>query len=113
MSIFESMFGVEITLLVSLIELLVKDMTMIYPFVAVCLAGFALIQAIVGFVSYKRTGRNKLLLISLAFCVFTVKGIYALISVYTTIRPLGIPELSMLILDFLIVTLLYMSILKE
>jgi len=88
-------------------------MTMMYPFVAVCLAGFAMIQAIVGFVSYRRTGRNKMLLVSLAFCIFSIKGVYALISLYTTFQPLGVPTLPMLVLDLSIVALLYLSILKE
>ncbi len=88
-------------------------MTMIYPFIAVCLAGFALIQASVGMISYRRTGKDKLLLISAAFCLFSIKGIYALISLYTTFQPFGVPTLSMLAVDLSIIALLYISILKE
>ncbi len=88
-------------------------MTMIYSFTAVCLAGFALIQAIVGSVSYRRTGRSRFLLISIAFMVFGVKGIYALISFYTSFQPLGVLDLPILILDLFIIILLYLSIIKE
>ncbi len=86
---------------------------MIYTLVAVCLAGFACIQALVGLISYRRTGKRKLLLISLAFLIFTFKGIYAILSAFAVIDLTVQPELYMLVVDLIIVILLYLSIVKE
>jgi len=86
---------------------------MIYTLVAVCLAGFACIQALVGLMSYRRTGKRKLLLISLAFIIFTIKGIYATLSAFALIDFGVEPDLYMLLVDLIIVILLYLSIIKE
>ncbi len=88
-------------------------MDMIYTLVSVCLAGLAILQAAVGFSSYRRSGSNKLLLIALTFVIFAVIGVYALVSRLLSIAPLGEPDIFMLSLDLLIVILLYLAILRK
>ncbi|MFW6141032.1 MAG: hypothetical protein ACOC53_00555 [Candidatus Saliniplasma sp.] len=88
-------------------------MGIIYSFLAICVAGFSLLQATVGLISFKRVGKNKLLFISTAFLVFGIKGIYALLATFTSFAPFDPPVFSMLVLDMAIIFLLYLSILKE
>ncbi|MFO7992279.1 MAG: hypothetical protein R6U61_08335 [Thermoplasmata archaeon] len=88
-------------------------MDMIYTLVSVCLAGLAILQAMVGFSSYRRSGSKKLLLITLTFVIFGAIGIYALLSRLFSIAPLGEPNIFMLSLDLLIVVLLYLAILRK
>lgn len=88
-------------------------MEIIYPFIAVCLAGFALLQSILGLTSYRRLEKRKFLLISIAFLFFFLKGIYALFSYYTSFEPLGTPTVPLLLIDLLIVILLYLSLLRS
>ncbi len=85
----------------------------IYIFVAICLTGFALLQAIVGVISYNRMRNSKFLLISLAFIVFVFKGIYSLLAISGIYEIFPAPHINILIWDLLIVTLLYLAILKE
>ncbi len=88
-------------------------MGLLYSFIAICLIGFSFLQAVVGLISYMRAERKKLLFVSLAFVIFGLKGIYALLTVYTNFRPLTPPPLYTLLLDFVIIALLYLSIIKE
>ncbi|MFW5898825.1 MAG: hypothetical protein ACOCT7_03095 [Candidatus Saliniplasma sp.] len=88
-------------------------MGVLYSFLAICVAGFSLLQAIVGMISYKRVGKNKLLFISTAFLIFGIKGIYALIATYTSLSPFDPPVTSMLVIDLIIIFMLYLSVLKE
>lgn len=86
---------------------------LIYTFLAICVAGFSLLQASIGFISYKRIGKVKFLFISTAFLVFGIKAIYALLTVFTDLAPFGQPLREMLLIDLVVISLLYLSILKE
>jgi|GEM_PF-6974301 len=88
-------------------------MNIMYPFIAVCLAGFALLQASIGFIGYRRTGKKKLLLVSIAFFTFTLKGVYAILVAFAMVPWTTRPDQYMLVVDLFIVFLLYLSILKE
>lgn len=87
-------------------------MEIIYPFTAVCLAGFALLQSIIGLVSYNRLRKRKFLIVSIAFLFFSFKGLYALVSFYSTFDLLGDPTTPLLLIDVVIVVLLYLSLLR-
>jgi len=73
-------------------------------FSSVVTAGISLLLFIISAVSYTRLKEIKLLFISIAFFIFFLKGIIALLLEIAT---------SLILFDFLIILLLYLSIVKK
>ena len=83
-------------------------------FFRVALLGFSLILFVISAVTYKRIGSRRLLLVSLAFAMFFVKGLLLTLGLFVD----GIGDnfdSSMLVtmLDFAIMAFLYLSVVKK
>ena len=78
-------------------------------FLAVAVVGFALLQFLVGLMSYRRLRNPRILLITLGFLMFSLKGAYLVYASYQSrgtqawILPVGL-------LDLLTLLLLYFSV---
>jgi hypothetical protein len=83
-------------------------------FFGVALLGFSLILFVISAVTYKRVGRRRLLLVSLAFAMFFVKGLLLTLGLF--VESIGdVFDSSMLVtmLDFAIMVFLYLSVVKK
>jgi hypothetical protein len=83
-------------------------------FFRVALLGFSLILFVISAVTYKRIGSRRLLLVSLAFAMFFVKGL--LLTAGLFVDSIGDNfDSSMLVtmLDFAIMAFLYLSVVKK
>jgi hypothetical protein len=83
-------------------------------FFGVALLGFSLILFVISAVTYKRIGSRRLLLVSLAFALFFVKGLLLTIGLF--VGSIGeVFDSSMLVtmLDFGIMVFLYLSVVKK
>jgi len=74
---------------------------------------FALAITIITFFTYKRTGNQKVLLVSIALGLFFIKGVYLTYNIFY-----GDPDYPQLLLysvflDLLIVVLIFFSIVKR
>ena len=83
-------------------------------FFRVALLGFSLILFVISAVTYKRIESRRLLLVSLAFAMFFVKGLLLTVGLFVE----GVGDLfdsSMLVtmLDFVIMAFLYLSVVKK
>lgn len=78
-------------------------------FLSVAVTGFALLQSGVGLMSYRRLRNPRILLITLGFLMFTLKGAYL---VYASYQSRGTQEwiLPVGLLDLLTLLLLYLSV---
>ena len=75
-------------------------------FLSIIIAGFSLLLAMVSTVAYYRLRAIKLLLVSMAFLAFVVKGVLIVIGIVTQdTLALGI--------DFVILVLLYFATIKK
>jgi len=75
-------------------------------FLSIIIAGFSLLLAMVSMVAYYRLRATKLLLVSIAFLAFVVKGVLIVIGIVTQdTLALGI--------DFVILVLLYFATIKK
>jgi hypothetical protein len=83
-------------------------------FFRVALLGFSLILFVISAVTYKRIGSKRLLLVSLAFAMFFVKGLLLTLGFF--VDSIGDNfDSSMLVtmLDFAIMAFLYLSVVKK
>lgn len=83
-------------------------------FFRVALLGFSLILFVISAVTYKRIGSRRLLLVSLAFAMFFVKGLLLTLGLF--VASIGDNfDSSMLVtmLDFAIMAFLYLSVVKK
>jgi len=83
-------------------------------FFRVALLGFSLILFAISAVTYKRIESKRLLLVSLAFAMFFVKGLLLTLGLF--VDSIGeIFDSSMLVtmLDFAIMAFLYLSVVKK
>lgn len=83
-------------------------------FFRVALMGFSLILFVVSAITYRRVKRTKLLLVSLAFALFFVKGLMLTLGLF--INSIGdVFQSSVLVtmLDFGIMLFLYFSVVKK
>jgi len=75
-------------------------------FLSIIIAGFSLLLAMVSMVAYYRLRAIKLLLVSMAFLAFVVKGVLIVIGIVNQdTLALGI--------DFVILVLLYFATIKK
>lgn len=78
-------------------------------FLSVAVVGFALLQFLVGLMSFRRLRNPRILLITLGFLMFSLKGAYLVYAAYQSrgtqewILPVGL-------LDLLTLLLLYFSV---
>jgi hypothetical protein len=81
----------------------------IEAFLSVSVVGFALLQFLVGLLSFRRFRNPRILLITLGFLMFSLKGAYLVYAAYLSrgtqawILPVGL-------LDLLTLLLLYFSV---
>lgn len=83
-------------------------------FFRVALMGFSLILFVISAITYRRVQRTRLLLVSLAFALFFVKGLMLTLGLF--IDSIGdVFQTSVLVtmLDFGIMLFLYFSIVKK
>ncbi len=79
-------------------------------FLGALLAGLSALLFLTSLLAWKRTGSLKIGLVAAALLMFTVKGLYV---VSLGISGKNSPEdFFMLILDFSVIVLLYLSVLK-
>lgn len=76
-----------------------------------CLVGFSLILLVVSLVSYRRTKNARLLLVSAAFFIFFIKGIFLVAGAVFALTIQESSELLvMVLLNLVILLLLYLAI---
>ena len=79
-------------------------------FLGALLAGLSALLFLTSVIAWKRTGSIKIGFVAMALMAFTVKGLYI---VFAGISGAGSPEnFPLLILDFSVIALLYLSVLK-
>jgi hypothetical protein len=83
-------------------------------FFRVALLGFSLILFVISAVTYKRIGRRRLLLVSLAFAMFFVKGLLLTMGMFIDSIG-GVFDSTVLVtmVDFAIMAFLYLSVVKK
>ena len=83
-------------------------------FFGVALLGFSLILFAISAVTYKRIGSRRLLLVSLAFAMFFVKGLLLTLGlfIYSIGDNFGSSVLVTMV-DFAIMAFLYLSVVKK
>jgi len=89
------------------------SLSLIYNLSFAFLTVLALVLSVISILAYRRSGKGKLLLVSIAFILFFVKGLWLTYSLFNI--PIGswAPFLiPVAILDCLILILLYISLLK-
>lgn len=83
-------------------------------FFTVALMGFSLILFMISAIAYKRIGSPRLLLVSLAFCIFFMKGLLLTLGLFVdAIREVIYSSIWIIILDFGIMAFLYLSVVKR
>ncbi|UCH72302.1 MAG: hypothetical protein JSW62_01785 [Thermoplasmatales archaeon] len=75
-------------------------------FLNILIAGFSLLLFIVSIAAYYRLRATKLLLASVAFLAFTVKGLLLITEILSQDR-------LVLVIDLIVLILLYFSIIKK
>jgi len=89
------------------------SLSLIYNLSFAFLTVLALVLSVISILAYKRSGKGKLLLVSIAFILFFVKGLWLTYSLFNIPRDSWAPFLiPVAILDCLILILLYISLLK-
>ena len=83
-------------------------------FFRVALLGFSLILFVISAVTYKRIESRRLLLVSLAFAMFFVKGLLLTVGLFVdSIGELFDSSMLVTMLDFVIMAFLYLSVVKK
>ena len=83
-------------------------------FLRVALMGFSLLLFITSVVSYVRVRNNRLLFISLAFAVFFVKGLVLSLAIFVdSVNSAFTASVQLIVLDFVILALIYLGIVKR
>ena len=83
-------------------------------FLRVALMGFSLILFVISAITYKRARRTKLLFVSLAFCLFFVKGLMLTLGLFVeSVESLFQTSVLVTMLDFGIMVFLYFSVVKK
>ncbi len=83
-------------------------------FFRVALLGFSLILFAISAVTYKRIGRRRLLLVSLAFAMFFVKGLLLTLGLFIdSIGDIFDSSVLVTMVDFAIMAFLYLSVVKK
>ena len=83
-------------------------------FFRVALMGFSLILFVISAITYRRVQRTRLLLVSLAFAMFFVKGLMLTLGLFIdSINDLFQTSVLVTMLDFGIMVLLYFSVVKK
>ena len=83
-------------------------------FFTVALMGFSLILFVISAIAYKRIGSPRLLLVSLAFCLFFIKGILLMLGLFVeAVDEVIYSSVWIIILDFGIMAFLYLSIVRK
>ena len=83
-------------------------------FFTVALMGFSLILFVISAIAYKRIGSPRLMLVSLAFCIFFMKGLLLTLGLFVdAIDEVIYSSVWIIILDFGIMAFLYLSVVKR
>ena len=83
-------------------------------FFRVALMGFSLILFVISAITYRRVQRTKLLLVSLAFALFFIKGLMLTLGLFIdSIGDVFSASVLLTMLDFGIMVFLYFSIVKK
>lgn len=83
-------------------------------FFTVALMGFSLILFVISAIAYKRIGSPRLMLVSLAFCIFFVKGFLLTLGLFVdAVSEVIYSSVWIIILDFGIMAFLYLSVVKR
>jgi len=83
-------------------------------FFTVALMGFSLILFVISAIAYKRIGSPRLLLVSLAFCLFFAKGLLLMLGLFVVdVEKVFNSTVWIIILDFGIMAFLYLSIVRK
>jgi len=83
-------------------------------FFGVALLGFSLILFVISAVTYKRIGSRRLLLVSLAFAMFFVKGLLLTMGLFVdSIGDVFSSSVLVTMVDFAIMAFLYLSVVKK
>jgi hypothetical protein len=83
-------------------------------FFGVALLGFSLILFVISAVTYKRIGSRRLLLVSLAFAMFFVKGLLLTLGLFVnSIGNVFGSDVLVTMVDFAIMAFLYLSVVKK
>ncbi len=83
-------------------------------FFRVALLGFSLILFAISAVTYKRIGSRRLLLVSLAFAMFFVKGLLLTLGLFVdSIGDNFGSSVLVTMVDFAIMAFLYLSVVKK
>ncbi|MCK5548499.1 MAG: hypothetical protein KAI64_05765 [Thermoplasmata archaeon] len=88
--------------------------SLLAAFLTGCLIGFSLILLIVSVVSYRRMKSARLLLVSAAFLIFFLKGLFLFAALVVLQSVAESAELAvMLVLDMIVLLFLYFAIAKR
>jgi hypothetical protein len=83
-------------------------------FFGVALLGFSLILFVISAVTYKRIGSRRLLLVSLAFAMFFVKGLLLTVGLFVdAVGDVFSSPVLVTMVDFAIMAFLYLSVVKK
>ena len=83
-------------------------------FFRVALMGFSLILFVISAITYRRVQRTKLLLVSLAFALFFVKGLMLTLALFIdSVGDVFHASVLVTMLDFGIMVFLYFSVVKK
>jgi len=83
-------------------------------FFGVALLGFSLILFAVSAVTYRRVGSRRLLLVSLAFAMFFVKGLLLTVGLFAdSLGDAFGSTVLVTMVDFAIMAFLYLSVVKK
>jgi len=89
------------------------SLSLIYNLSFAFLTVLALVLSIISILAYRRSKKEKLLIVSIAFVLFFVKGLWLTYSLFNIPRGSWDPFLiPVAVLDCLILILLYISLLK-
>lgn len=83
-------------------------------FFRVALMGFSLILFVISAITYRRVQRTRLLLVSLAFALFFIKGLMLTLALFIgSIGDVFQSSVLVTMLDFGIMVFLYFSVVKK
>jgi len=89
-------------------------MDTIEVFLRVALMGFSLLLFITSVVSYMRVRNNRLIFISLAFAFFFAKGLVLSLAIFMdSVNSAFSASMQLILLDFVILALIYLGIVKR
>ncbi len=90
------------------------SLSLVYNLSFAVLTTLALVLSVISILAYRRSKKGKLLIVSIAFILFFVKGVWLTYSLFNIPRESWDPFLiPVAVLDCLILVLLYISILKR